>query len=183
MTADPPITPLARLDFLPYVDADGLLPQQFAGKIGAYAIFSQKPQTLQYVGYSRDIYLSLKQHLVRQPHSCYWLKVQVIDRPNRTALEAIRATWLAEYGVEPVGNQEDQCAHWEQAIEVKSAMTPIEMAQYQDEQLDELARQKVLKTAARRLEAEILAILSARGIQEPLRFNPKLKERGLLDLK
>ena len=183
MAADPAIPSLADLEYLPYVDADGLLPQQFASKIGVYAIFSQNPQTLQYVGYSRDIYLSLKQHLVRQPHHCYWFKVQTIDRPNRSALEAIRAAWIDESEVKPVGNNTDQSLQWEQAIDVKAAMTATEMDQYQDEQLEERARLKVLKTAARRLEAEILEVLSARGVQEPLRFNPKLKERGLLDLK
>ena len=172
---------LADLDYLPYADANGLLPSALAGKIGAYAIFGAD-RHLQYVGYSRDVYLSLKQHLVRQPHQCHWFKVQTIERPSRSVLESMRQAWIAESGVTPVGNQ-DQRPQWEQAIDVKAAMTAAEMAQYQDEQLDDRARRKVLKQAARRLEADILAVLAARGIQEPLRFNPKLKDNGLLDLK
>ncbi|MGL4620405.1 MAG: GIY-YIG nuclease family protein, partial [Chroococcidiopsis sp.] len=45
------------------------------------------------------------------------------------------------------------------------------------------AQIKILKTAARRVEAEILSQLQTRGLQMQLRFNPKLKEQGLLDLK
>jgi hypothetical protein len=36
---------------------------------------------------------------------------------------------------------------------------------------------------ARRVEAEILVMLESRGIKTEIRFNPKLKEQGLLDLK
>jgi hypothetical protein len=36
---------------------------------------------------------------------------------------------------------------------------------------------------ARRLENEIQSQLKARGVTMEIRFNPKLKEQGLLDLK
>lgn len=172
---------LADLEFVAYLDANGRLPQQFDGKIGAYAIFSED-HGLQYVGYSRNILLSLKQHLVRRPQHCYWLKAQVIDRPSRTVLEAMCNGWIAENGSSPLGNTSERSL-WEQAIDVKAAMTPEERNQYQDEHLEERAQLKVLKQAARRIEAEILDILTARGAQESLRFNPKLKGQGLLDLK
>jgi hypothetical protein len=42
---------------------------------------------------------------------------------------------------------------------------------------------KVMKNAARRIEAGIMQQLQARGLQEEIRFQPKLKEQGLLDLK
>lgn len=181
MTVEHSVTPLADLEATPYLDTQGMLPQQFEGKIGVYAIFAED-RSLQYVGYSRDIYLSLKQHLIRRPRLCYGLKVQTIDRPNRTLLEGIRSAWIQENGTPVPGNQTEQ-QQWEQAIDVKAAMTAEELAQYQDPQLDERSQQKVLKNAARRLEAEILEVLSQRGLQESLRFNPKLKDTGFLDLK
>jgi hypothetical protein len=181
MSTESLVTSLATLEPIPYINAEGMLPQQFEGCIGAYAILAED-QTLQYVGYSRDIYLSLKQHLVRQPRLCYWLKVQTINHPNRTLLEDIRNTWVQENGNPVPGNQTEKQL-WEQAIDVKAAMTVEELAHYQDPQLDEISQQKVLKNAARRLEAEILSTLSQRGLQEPLRFNPKLKDTGFLDLK
>jgi hypothetical protein len=180
MSADPTPLPLDQLHFLPYVDPEGLLPSQFAGQVGAYAIFAQD-QTLQYIGYSRDIYLSLKQHLVRQPQGCYWVKLQVIDRPSRALLEQIRDHWLQAQSILPPGTGPAQ-SQWEQPIDVK-AMTAQEKADYTDPALEEISQQKILKNAARRIEAEIFALLEARQIQESLRFNPKLKDNGVLDLK
>ncbi len=172
---------LASLDYIPFLSAEGYLPKQFEGKVGAYAIFDQD-QTLQFIGYSRDIYLSLKQHLVRQPQGCYWLKVQTIDRPSRAVLEHVQNAWIAENGSTPLGNSTEQ-QQWEQAIDVKAGMTAEEKSQYVNPQVDEQAHRKVLRNAARRIEAKILAELAARHVQEPIRFNPKLKDSGLLDLK
>ncbi|WP_421657260.1 GIY-YIG nuclease family protein [Leptothermofonsia sp. ETS-13] len=171
---------LASLDFIPYLKDSGELPDQFLGKVGVYAIFDQA-QKLQYIGYSRDVYLSLKQHLVRQPHLCYWIKVQMIDRPSRAILEEIRDRWIAENGSVPPGNR-SEVAQWNQPIDVKHLMTPDEQTSYTSA-TDELAQTKILKQVARRVEAEILEVLQARGVQEDVRFNPKLKEAGLLDLK
>ncbi|MGB3757948.1 MAG: GIY-YIG nuclease family protein, partial [Rivularia sp. (in: cyanobacteria)] len=74
------IPELTSLEFIPYIDENGQLPEQFQGKIGVYAIFD-RDKNLQFVGYSRDVFLSLRQHLVRQPEFCYWVKVETIERP------------------------------------------------------------------------------------------------------
>lgn len=179
MTAETDIPSLASLEYIPYIDTNGQLPEQFQGKVGVYAIFDQQ-KVLQFVGYSRDVDLSLKQHLVRQPQKCYWLKVQTIDRPSRTILESIRDAWTAENGSIPAGNESDE-AEWTQPIDAKVAMTTDEQTSYKSS--DELTQSKLLKTAARRVEQQILAELESRGVQMQIRFNPKLKEKGLLDLK
>jgi hypothetical protein len=172
---------LTTLESLPYIDGEGQLPHQFEGCIGVYAIYSAT-QELAYIGYSRDVSLSLKQHMVRQPQHCFWVKVTTVDKPNRTLLETIKAAWIAENGRVPPGNGET-APRWEQPIDVKAQMLPEESAQYIDPQLDERQHLKVLKQAARRIEENILKILTERGVKEALRFNPKLKENGLLDLK
>lgn len=171
---------LSSLEFIPYLNDQGLLPDQFQGKVGVYAIFDAD-QRLQYIGYSRDIYLSLKQHLVRQPQHCYWIKITTSDRPNRTLLEEIRDGWIAENGSTPIGNGADMTL-WSQPIDVKQQMTAAEQTAYESA-IDELSQIKVLKQASRRIEAQLLAALSDRGVKEDLRFNPKMKEEGLLDLK
>ena len=172
---------LASLEFIPYIDAEGKLPEFVQGKIGVCAIFDSE-KVLQFVGYSRDIYLSLKQYLVRQPHNCYWLKVQTIDRPNRTILESIRESWIAENGALPPGNGA-AAALWNDPIDTKTVMTAAEVASYEGIVADEIAKDKLLKNVARRVENEILAQLKNRGVTEEIRFNPKLKTSGLLDLK
>ncbi|NJK73445.1 MAG: GIY-YIG nuclease family protein [Oscillatoriales cyanobacterium RU_3_3] len=179
MTAD--IQSLASLEFIPYIDCEGKLPESVPGKIGVYGIFDSD-KLLQFVGYSRDIYLSLKQHLVRQTQSCYWLKVQTIDRPNRTLLESIRESWIAENGSLPPGNA-DGGKEWNDPIDTKTVMTAEEVASYAGIVADEIAKDKLLKNVARRVENEIFAQLKARGVTEEIRFNPKLKTSGLLDLK
>lgn len=179
MTTETNSPSLASLEYIPYIDTSGQLPEQFQGKVGVYAIFDQE-KVLQYVGYSRDVYLSLQQHLVRQPQNCYWLKVQTIERPSRTILESIRDAWTAENGSIPPGNGSDE-PKWTQPIDAKVAMTTDEQTSFTSS--DELMQSKLLKTVARRVEGQILAELESRGVQMQIRFNPKLKEKGLLDLK
>ena len=179
MTSEVEISSLADLNYIPYLDETGNLPEDLQGKIGIYAIFDQD-KTLQLVNYSRDIYLSLKQHLVRQPKSCYWLKAKTIDRPNRTQLETIQNAWIEENGMTPAGNGSDELA-WNQPIDAKRTMTEEEQERYQKS--DGLMQVKLLKQVARRVEAQILEELKSRGVQTEIRFNPKLKENGLLDLK
>lgn len=178
MTSQTTIPALSQLEFLPYLQ-DGQISTDFERKVGVYAIFDAD-QTLRYIGYSRNVYLSLKQHLVRQPGACYWIKAQCIERPSRTILEEIQSAWIAENGELPNGN--GAIAHlWNQPIDAKQTLTDAEKAQY--EQLDDLGKIKFLKQTARRVEAQVLDKLQARGVEMDLRFNPKLKEEGLLDLK
>lgn len=179
MTSETQAPSLTDLEYIPYLDDTGKLPEELQGKIGIYAIFDEA-RTLQFVNYSRDIFLSLKQHLVRKPNSCYWVKVQTIDRPNRTQLEAIRDNWIAENGVKPTGNAVDEIT-WNHPIDAKLKMTDEEHLNY--EKGDELMQIKLLKQVARRVEAQVLEDLKNRGVQMEIRFNPKLKESGLLDLK
>ncbi|NMG05778.1 GIY-YIG nuclease family protein [Brasilonema sp. UFV-L1] len=181
MTSETDIIPLANLEYIPYIDDHGQFPEQLQGKIGVYAIFDQE-KVLQFVGYSRDVYLSLKQHLVRQPQNCYWVKAQTIERPNRTILENIEQNWIVENGSVPAGNADNK-DKWTQPIDVKAVMTPEEQANYNNPTNDEIMQTKIIKNVARRVEGEIIAVLELRGLQTEIRFNPKLKENGLLDLK
>ncbi len=170
---------LKTLEYLPYLDENGIILEDCQGKIGVYAIFDQD-KDLQFVNYSRDIYLSLKQHLVRQPQKCYWVKYQTINRPSRTTLEEIRQIWLKENGSIPSGNQLEK-SPWTEPIDAKLTMTETEEKEYENS--DEVGKIKILKNIARRLEAEIQEKLKQRGVTMEIRFNPKLKEQGLLDLK
>ncbi|ERN41825.1 hypothetical protein KR51_00014880 [Rubidibacter lacunae KORDI 51-2] len=179
MTANSDVPALTDLDFLPYLDADGQLPAELSGKIGAYAIFD-RDRVLQFVGYSRDVFLSLKQHLARRPQQCYWVKAHAIARPSRQILDGARTAWLTENKTSPPGNGEE-FELWTQAIDAKLHLSDEEREQLQ--RGDELTRMKLLKNAARRVEAEVKSALDARGARLEMRFNPKLKEQGLLDLK
>ncbi len=179
MNTQTEVTTLDSLDYIPFLDDLGTISEDWQKKIGVYAIFDRE-KVLQFVGYSRDVYLSLKQHLVRLPQKCYWLKVKVISRPSRTLLEEIRGAWITENQTIPTGNDQDK-ALWTDLIDAKLKMTSLEKQEY--EQGEDLARIKLLKKVARRVEEEIKAQLTSRGVQMDIRFNPKIKEKGLLDLK
>ena len=179
MSSSSDLPSLESLAFLAYIDEGGELPNQLQNQIGIYAIFDES-QILQFVGYSRDIYLSLKQHLVRQPENCYWVKATTIDRPNRTFLEGVQSAWIDENGNIPAGNG-DAKSSWLDPIATNYAMTAAESDSFSD--LDGVAQIKLLKQVARRVEETILTKLQQRGVTAEIRFNPKLKEQGLLDLK
>lgn len=179
MTNNIDLPSLASLELLAYINDQGELATDLQGLIGIYAIFD-RIQVLQFVGYSRDIYLSLKQHLVRQPEHCYWVKATTIDRPNRTFLEGVQAAWIAENGSLPIGNGVNSKI-WVDSIDTNYAMTDAERASFED--LDGVAQIKLRKQVARRVEETILTKLKQRGVTTEIRFNPKLKDQGLLDLK
>ena len=175
------ITPLANLDYIPYLDDSGAIAEDWQRKIGVYAIFDRE-KVLQFVGYSRDVFESLKQHLVRKPQQCYWFKVQIISRPSRSILEEIRQVWIEENNALPSGNDGKEAqALWTEPIDAKLTMTDSEKQEY--EAGEELSRMKLLKNVARRLETKIKAELKTRGVEMDIRFNPKIKDQGLLDLK
>ena len=179
MITETQLPSLTTLDYLPYLNEQGIISENFRKKIGVYAIFDQNKQ-LKFMGYSRDIYASLKQHLVRQPNQCYWLKIEIITRPSRTVLEEIKTNWTQENGDLSISNKENQ-ALWTQPIDAKTSMTNEEKETYDNS--DELTKIKLLKKVSRRVQADIEETLNQRGNQMEIRFNPKLKEQGLLDLK
>ncbi|MEB3160740.1 MAG: GIY-YIG nuclease family protein [Synechocystis sp.] len=170
---------LAELPRQAFLTPTGELDSGTEKQIGVYAIFDQA-QILQYVGYSRNIAVSLLQHLVRQPDCCHWFTVYTIDRPDRQLLSQIQAHWLADQAELPPGNDQQQSA-WETALNVLDHVTSEEAAAIAH--CDPAEKPKLLKILARRLEAEQLAKLKARGVTQPIRFDPKLKEQGRLDVK
>jgi hypothetical protein len=172
-------TALADLPWLPFLDEAGQLPTGLERTIGAFAVFD-RDRTLQYVSYSRDLGLSLRQCLVRCPEACHWVKVQPIERPSRAVLEGICAAWLAAAMAVPVGNGAES-DRWGRAIDAKATITPEDQTAL-DGAIDDHRRGKILKQIARRQEATIQEQLAARGVGFEIRFNPKLKEQGLLDL-
>ncbi len=179
MTTKDKVSDLQSLDYFPYLNDDGLIDDKLCRKIGVYAIFN-KGKHIQFIGYSRDIYLSLKQHLVRQPDNCYWLKFEIMEHPNRSILEQIKMNWTEQYEECILKNSEYQML-WTQPIDAKIKMTEEDRVIYANS--DEISQIKLLKKIARQVQSDIEKSLLERGSSVEIRFNPKLKEKGLLDLK
>lgn len=74
---------------------------------GVYAVFDQHNQA-QYVGYSRNVGLSLRGHVTDNGSQvCAFVRVQTFQFPKRSEMEALRDAWIAEIGTTPPGNEGD----------------------------------------------------------------------------
>eukprot|EP00188_Purpureofilum_apyrenoidigerum_P000732 Plantae.Rhodophyta-Purpureofilum_apyrenoidigerum.ctg13475.p1 GENE.Plantae.Rhodophyta-Purpureofilum_apyrenoidigerum.ctg13475~~Plantae.Rhodophyta-Purpureofilum_apyrenoidigerum.ctg13475.p1 ORF type:complete len:239 (+),score=49.39 Plantae.Rhodophyta-Purpureofilum_apyrenoidigerum.ctg13475:132-848(+) len=175
-------TPLAELEFVEYISDEGLIPYDDSkGKIGVYAIYNSEKQPV-FLGKSRDVKNSLRMHLVKMPEECYYYKVMNVAKPSRTAFDEMINAWCRELGGPPVGNDNgDRQSQWENPIDVRH----IEHTEEEKEALanmDVTTEFKTLKKICRRVQADIEAQLKQRNVKEPMRFDPKLKDKGLLDL-
>ena len=71
---------------------------------GVYAVLNGDRQT-QYIGYSRNVALSLRGHLTQLGKEiCAFVRVQTFDFPKRDDMEALQTSWIAELGTVPPGN-------------------------------------------------------------------------------
>ncbi len=78
---------------------------------GVYAVLGGDRQT-QYIGYSRNVVLSLKSHLAQWgPAVCAFIKVKPFKFPKREDMEQLRDEWIAALPEVPSGNQ-DQSGAW-----------------------------------------------------------------------
>ncbi|OSX72255.1 hypothetical protein BU14_0453s0017 [Porphyra umbilicalis] len=126
-------------------------------------------------------------HLGRRPSACHAYRLLALPRPSRTAFDDILGAWAGELGGPPPGNDGgDEQARWEKPVDVRWAGSGVVLSAAELEALDECALDaetaKVLKRVCRRVQGEVEAVLAARGVKEPMRWAPKLKDKGLLDV-
>ncbi len=77
---------------------------QNAKVAGVYAVLNDSQQT-QYVGYSRNVTLSLRSHLTAHGSEvCALVRVQPFKFPKREEMEQLRDRWIGELPSHPPGN-------------------------------------------------------------------------------
>jgi hypothetical protein len=108
---------------------------QNAKVAGVYAVLDQQQQT-QYIGYSRNVALSLRSHLTAHgAKTCALVRVEPFKFPKREEMERLRDRWLAELPNMPSGNT----ANGEWAGTVRDAaiqvMSDTEKALYEEKKL------------------------------------------------
>ncbi|XP_024526657.1 uncharacterized protein LOC112350950 [Selaginella moellendorffii] len=175
---------LEDLEFLPYLTEDGMILDcsQADAKASVYAVFDEN-KVINYIGISRQIHPSMRLHFARVPQKCYFVKVYHVTKPSRSILELTRNKWMAESPVPPPGNTDSEQQNiWENPLDCKPLMTDEEIKLH-EEAGQGPPKAKVLKNVARRIEKSLVASFDSRNCKETLRFDPKLKEQGLLDLK
>jgi hypothetical protein len=103
---------------------------------GVYAVFDQKHNT-QYIGYSRNVLLSLNSHVAQLGQStCAFVRVQSFKYPKRTEMENLRDAWLAELDTIPPGN-DTQTGLWASTVgeAARVAMSATERNAYEEKKL------------------------------------------------
>lgn len=103
---------------------------------GVYAVLNRDRQT-QFIGYSRNVSLSLRGHLTQfDPDLCAFVRVEPFKFPKRDQMEALRDRWIAELGQTPPGNREGD-ELWANTIAAAAiaAMSPAERQAYDEKKL------------------------------------------------
>ncbi|GBG74290.1 hypothetical protein CBR_g18701 [Chara braunii] len=182
--ADKSVVRLRDLEYQPYVTEEGKIVDctKAGAKASVFAVFDED-KTLQYVGMSRQVYQSMRLHFARMPSKCHFVKVVHIASPSRAVLESIQTAWITENDTRPPGNDGGEIQHlWENALDCKPLMTDEEKELIEKTE-EGPKRARTLKNVARRIESQLVEQFKLRNVSETLRFDPKLKEKGLLDLK
>jgi hypothetical protein len=124
----------ARAQVMPLEDWCNL-----AGKakvVGVYAVLGRDRRT-HYVGYSRNVALSLKGHTAQLgDDTCAFVQVQIFKVPKREAMEQQRDAWIAQLGYVPSGNAEAS-ELWASTVgeAAIAAMSPVERQAYEEKKL------------------------------------------------
>ena len=103
---------------------------------GVYAVLDGERCT-QYVGYSRNVLLSLKGHLTQNgQETCAFVRVQTFKFPKREEMEKLRDAWISELSSVPPGNG-DTRQRWAGTVgEVAlAAMSAAERNAYEEKKL------------------------------------------------
>lgn len=104
--------------------------------LGVYALYDAH-NAIQYVGYSRNMVLAVKNHLQRVDEArCAFVRTMVFANAamaSRTNLERETRSWIEKEGVIPPGNGPEKDL-WEGQAAAK-IMSPVEMAEYEEKKL------------------------------------------------
>jgi hypothetical protein len=103
---------------------------------GVYAVLDAERHT-QYIGYSRNVLLSLNGHLTQNgEQKCAFVRVQTFKFPKRQEMEDLRDGWIAELASVPPGNV-GESGMWASTVgEVaKAAMSEVERQVYEEKKL------------------------------------------------
>ena len=103
---------------------------------GVYAVLDRDRQ-LQYVGYSRNVPLSLSGHVTQLgADTCAFLRLKTFKFPKREEMEQVRDAWIAKNGPMPPGNGEES-DRWAGTVAeaAKLAMSTAERDAYEEKKL------------------------------------------------
>ena len=124
-------------------NGDGIIPidtwcelSQNAKVAGVYAVLDDKSST-QYVGYSRNVLISLNSHVSQNgKETCTFVRVKTFKYPKRTEMEELRDKWISQLDTIPPGNSESRDM-WAETVgaAAKAAMSTEERSLYEEKKI------------------------------------------------
>ena len=151
-------------------DSDRILPltdwqalAENARVAGVYAVLDTTQQH-QYIGYSRNVFTSLKGHLAEHGSDiCAYVRVQAVKFPKREEMEQLRDNWIAQLNTIPPGNT-GEGGVWATTVGeiAKAAMSPAEQAAYEEKKL-KLRRAMADSALSKELDAAAISDEQKRG--------------------
>ncbi len=109
---------------------------QNAKVAGVYAVLDDKSST-QYVGYSRNVLISLNSHIAQNgKETCAFVRVKTFKYPRRTEMEELRDKWISQLDTIPPGNGESK-EMWAETVgaAAKAAMSTDERSAYEEKKI------------------------------------------------
>jgi hypothetical protein len=109
---------------------------QNAKVAGVYTVLNSSQQA-QYIGYSRNVGLSLRSHLTAHgAEVCALVRVQIFKFPKREEMEQLRDRWIADLPSPPPGNN-DGSTDWASTVRDAAAqvMSEADRAIYEEKKL------------------------------------------------
>ncbi|MEH2175361.1 GIY-YIG nuclease family protein [Nostoc sp.] len=103
---------------------------------GVYAVLDAERHT-QYIGYSRNVLLSLNSHLRQNgEQKCAFVRVQAFKFPKRQEMEDLRDAWIAELESTPPGNATES-EMWASTVgeATKAVMSEAQLQAYEEKKL------------------------------------------------
>lgn len=103
---------------------------------GVYAVLNAERRT-QYIGYSRNVLLSLNGHVAQNDEqNCAYVRVQTFKFPKRQEMSDLRDAWIAQLDSIPPGNGA-QFRSWASTLGeiANSAMSSEERQAYEEKKL------------------------------------------------
>lgn len=103
---------------------------------GVYAVLDGERQT-QFIGYSRNVLLSLNGHVSQYgEQKCAFVRVQTFTFPKRQEMEDLRDAWIAELETTPPGNASEG-GMWASTVgeAAKAVMSEAERQAYEEKKL------------------------------------------------
>ncbi|WP_392531570.1 GIY-YIG nuclease family protein [Nostoc sp. C117] len=119
---------------------------------GVYAVLDIERCT-QYIGYSRNVLLSLNGHVSKNgKEKCAFVRVQAFKFPKRQEMEDLRDAWIAELESTPLGNA-SETTMWASTVgeATKAVMSEVERQAYEEKKL-KLRKAMADTTLAKELE-------------------------------